>query len=133
MTLKLEALAKELPKQQFNVNKAARKIGYSEYYSNSGIYRRIRKSKAFKNYFDEVTVKKELRLALKKCKSEKDYTNVLRAIELMSKILGLQLDRSEVNQKGASQTIIVDNTGRFNKQDTENKEVIKQEEPAKLT
>ena len=95
MSIKLKQLAKELPKSGYNVNKAALKVGYTKDYAKSGIYKQIRTNKIFKEYFDEKTVKKELRLALKKCKSKMDYTNVLRSIELMSKILGMQIDKHQ--------------------------------------
>ncbi len=96
MSLKLKQLLKELPKNEYNVKKAALKVGYSEGYAKTGIYKQVRTNKIFKEYFNEKTVKKELRLALKKCKSKADYTNVLRSIELMSKILGMQIDKAEV-------------------------------------
>jgi len=98
MTLRQKMLLKELPRSKNIVKKAGIKVGYSESYANSQLPQVIRRCKEFKEYFNEGTVKKELRLALKKCKSKTDYTNVLRAIELMSKILGMQIDKAEVTQ-----------------------------------
>lgn len=95
-TLRQEKLMQGLPKNKFNVSKTGQKVGYSESYATSQLPGQLRKCKKFKEYFNEETVKKELRLALKKCKSKTDFTNVLRAIELMSKILGMQIDKAEV-------------------------------------
>ena len=96
MSLKLKQLVKELPNNNYNIKKTGIKVGYSESYANTGLSKAVRNCKEFKEYFNERIVKKELRLALKKCKSKADYTNVLRSIELMSKILGMQIDKAEV-------------------------------------
>ena len=95
MSLKLHQLAKELPNNEFNIAKTARKIGYKESYINTQLPTTVRNSKVFKEYFNEKMVKRELKKALKECKNEKDRTNLLRSIELMSKILGMQIDKSE--------------------------------------
>lgn len=95
MNLRQRMLLKELPNNNYNVKKTGIKVGYSESYANTQLPQVIRRTKEFKEYFDEKIVKKELRLALKKCKSKMDYTNVLRAIELMSKILGLVTEKHQ--------------------------------------
>ena len=107
MTLRQKMLLRELPKNGYNIKKTAKSVGYSEYTADSSIYNLIRNSKAMKGFFSEETVKKELNQALKKCKKKADYTNVLRSIELMSKILGMQLDKSEVTNKNPDKIVVI--------------------------
>ncbi len=95
MNARQEKLLEELPKNNNIVKRAGIKAGYSKSYANSQLPQVIRRCKEYREYFNEETVKKELKKALKDCKSKEDRTNLLRAIELMSKILGMQLDRTE--------------------------------------
>ncbi len=95
MTLRQKRLLEELPKNNYNLSKSAKNAGYSDNTAKGKIYSLVRNSYKIKEYFNENTVKKELKKALKDCKNEGDRTNLLRSIELMSKILGMQIDKSE--------------------------------------
>lgn len=52
-----------------------------------------------------------------------DLTNYNRANENLARIKGMFLDKSEVTNRGASQTIIVDNAGRFTNRLSDNKTI----------
>lgn len=95
MTLKQQLFLKELPNNNNNVSKTAKKVGYSVNTAKSKIYDLVRNSKNLKEYFTEATVKRDIRKVKKLVLKAKDYTNFLRATELESKILGLQIDKSE--------------------------------------
>ncbi len=114
MTLRQKMLLKKLPENNYNVQKTGKLVGYSDYYANSRLHQTVRNCKAMKEYFNENTVKRDIRKVKKLVLKAKDYTNFLRATELESKILGMQLDKSEVLNKGASSVVVVDNSGRFN-------------------
>ena len=96
MTLRQKKLLEELPKHKNIISKAGRSVGYSDNYCNGRLQQEVRKSKEFKTYFDEHTVKRDIKRVKKLVLKAKDYTNYLRATELESKILGLQIDKSEV-------------------------------------
>lgn len=97
-TLRQKMLLKELPNNNYNISKTAQKVGYSESYANHDIHRVLVKSGSLKEYFNEDTVKKDIKRVKKLVLKAKDYTNYLRATELQSKILGMQIDKSEVTQ-----------------------------------
>ncbi len=94
MTLKQKRLLQAIPTSK-SLSEAAKKAGYSDNSSNSNIYTYAKNSKGLKGYFDENYIRKEIRIAVKKVKSKQDYTNLFRGLELMSKIEGLQIDKSE--------------------------------------
>ncbi len=96
MNLRQEMLLKELPKCKNIIKRAGIKVGYSESYANTQLPQVIRRCKEFKEYFNEETVKKDIKRVKKLVLKAKDYTNYLRATELQSKILGMQIDKAEV-------------------------------------
>ena len=95
MTLRQKKLLEELPKNNYNISKTAKEVGYSENTSKSSIYNLIRNSKNIKEYFNEHSVKRDIKKIYKMAVKGKDLSNSLRALELESKILGLQKDVSE--------------------------------------
>lgn len=96
MTLKQKRLLEALPKNNYNVNKSAKEAGYSEHYANTTLYQDLRKPKnAIREYFTEETVKRDIKKVKKLVLKKEDYTNYMRATELESKILGMQIDKSE--------------------------------------
>ena len=106
MTLKQKRLLQAIPNSN-SLSEAAKKAGYSDYTSTSSIYGLVRNSKSLRNYFDVEYIRKEIRKAQKEASKGKDRTNNLRALELMSRIEGLQLERTEVTNKNPEKTIIV--------------------------
>lgn len=106
MSLLLQKLIQELPENDYNINKTAKKIGYSDSYAKSGLYASIRNCKKIKQYFTEDTVKRDIAKVKKIAFKEKDLTNILRASELQSKILGMQVDKSEVTNKNPDKIVI---------------------------
>jgi hypothetical protein len=97
-TLKQEKVLEKLPENDFNLAKAMREVGYSESTCRGGQARLAIRKYTKGKYFDHDWIMRELKKALKTCKSEKDRTNTLRAIELISKIEGLQIDKQETNK-----------------------------------
>ena len=95
MTLRQKRLLEELPKNNYNLSKSGIKAGYSPSYANSDLGTQLRKSKNVQEYFTEATVKRDIKKVKKLVLKSKDYTNFLRATELESKILGMQIDKSE--------------------------------------
>ena len=59
----------------------------------------VNSGKIPKEYFNENTVKRDIKRVKKLVLKAKDYSNYLRATELESKILGLQVDKSESKVK----------------------------------
>ena len=106
MTLRQKMLLKELPNNNYNISKTAKLVGYSDNYANHNIHRNVVKSSSMKEYFTEATVKRDIRKVKKLVLKSKDYTNFLRATELESKILGMQLDKSEVTNKNPDKIIV---------------------------
>ena len=98
MTLRQKMFLKELPNNNYNVSKTAKKVGYADTTASSKIYSLVRNSKNTKEYFTEATVKRDIKKIKKLTLKAKDYTNALRATELESKILGMVTDKSEVTQ-----------------------------------
>jgi len=100
MSEKLKQLMKELPENKYNVSETARKVGMSESYSKSGtLYKTIRESATCLKYSKPVieirdeflrTLDKDIR----RFKKEKDNTAYMRAVELKSKILALQINKN---------------------------------------
>ena len=96
MKPKLQEVIKRLPDNDYNVSKTAREVGYSNSYANTLIHTTIRK------YIqrDENELREEFIKGLDKDikrfkKKDKDNSNYVRVKELKSKILGLQIDKSE--------------------------------------
>jgi hypothetical protein len=96
MTLRQKKFLEELPKNNYNISKTAKKVGYSDNTSTSKIYDLVRNSKNIKEYFTEQTVKRDIKKVKRLVLQNKDYTNFIRATELESKILGLQVDKAEI-------------------------------------
>lgn len=95
MTLRLDRLKEELPKNNFNVYKTGKLVGYADSYADSTLYNTIKKSKKFKEYFNEDSVRKNIKKAYKRFEKEKDNSNLMRALELQTKISGLITEKSE--------------------------------------
>ena len=95
MTLKQEQLLKILPSKDYNIEKAGLSLGYSPSYAKGLLYRTIRKYKL--NNEEDVRLEfiQELDKDIKRFKKEKDNSNYCRVKEMKSKILGLQIDKSE--------------------------------------
>lgn len=107
MSLMQEMLIKKLPENGYNISKTARKVGYSDQSSRSGaLYQSLRTNTKFKEYFSEATVKRDIQRAKKLAMKKEDITNFLRATELESKILGLQIDKSEVTNKNPEKIVV---------------------------
>lgn len=103
MTLRMEKLVQELPKNNFNVKKTAIQVGYDEEYANSGIYKQVRKNKAFACLRSEPEkikgdFNKAKRLALK----SGDLANFIRANEALARINAMFTDKQELK---AEQTL----------------------------
>lgn len=108
--LKLKKLMDSLPENDYNISKAARKAGYSDSYSRSVIYetmRRERQQAYLNKYFNEEEIKKDIIKAKKKFIKKNDNTNYSRMIELQTKILGMQIDKSEITNKNPDKCIVV--------------------------
>lgn len=95
MTLRQKMLLKELPKNNYNVSKTAKKVGYSEQYANKSIYTVIGKNRLLEKFYNEDNVKKEIKKALKDFVKNKDNTNRSRMLELISKIQGLITEKHQ--------------------------------------
>ena len=66
----------------------------------------VRNGRGFREFFTPDTVKRDIRKVKKLVLKKEDYTNFLRATELESKILGMQVDRSEVRNLTPEKIII---------------------------
>lgn len=100
MSLKLQKTLELLPKNNYNISKSFKEAGYSDSTSKAGTqYKTLRDYTKRKDYFNEETVKRDIKKVKKLVLKAKDYTNFLRATELESKILGLQIDKSEIKSK----------------------------------
>jgi len=93
------------------VEKAGIKAGYSPSYSHTKLYQKVREGKitGIMDNEENVRVKfvKGLQKDVKRFSKEKDNTAYLRAKELISKVQGLQLDRSEVRNISPNEIIII--------------------------
>ena len=98
MTLRQKMLLKELPNNNYNISKTAKKVGYSDSYADSDIVTTLKNSKKTQEYFNEATVKRDIKKVKRLVLKAKDYTNFLRATELETKILGMITDKAEVTQ-----------------------------------
>lgn len=127
MTLKQQALMKELPKAGHNLTKAAKNVGYSDSYAESRLHNYVKNCKGMKVYFDEETVRRDIKKVKKLVLKSKDYTNFIRATELESKILGLQIDKSEVNNKNPEKVVVVYGTKSNNDIPTTNNDTRPQD------
>jgi len=110
MTLRQKKFLEELPKNGNCILKAARKAGYSESYAKGELYKDLRRPENRihqTEYFNEKSVKRDIKKAKKLCLKKEDITNFLRATELESKILGLQVDKSEITNKNPDKCIVV--------------------------
>lgn len=96
MTLRQKMLLKELPNNNYNISKTAKKVGYSDSYATSVIYPNIRKNKSIEKFYNEDNIKKEIKKALKDFIKNKDNTNRSRILELVTKIAGMITDKAEV-------------------------------------
>lgn len=107
MSLLQEQLIKNLPKNNYNISKTAREVGYSLASSRSGtVYQSLRNHARFKEYFTADSVKRDIRKVKKLVLKKEDYTNYIRATELESKILGLQIDKTEVTNKNPEKIVV---------------------------
>ena len=101
MTIKEKLLIEKLPKNNYNVSKTAQEVGYSESTSKSGaFYLQLRRNTNIGMYDrPEAEIRaefiKELNKDIRRFKKEKDNNNFMRAKELKSKILALQIDRAQ--------------------------------------
>ena len=102
-----QALLKELPKHNYNVEKAGLKAGYSPTYAHGLLYRAIRKYKEKSEEDIRLEFITGLDKDIKRFKKQEDNTCYLRAKELKSKILALQVDKSEVTNKNPEKVMIV--------------------------
>lgn len=58
----------------------------------------VNSGKIPKEYFNENTVKRDIKKVKRLVLKKKDYTNYIRATELESKILGMQVDKAIIKQ-----------------------------------
>ena len=116
MTLKQKLTIKNLPKNGFNLSESMRKSGYTESSCNAGD---VRKGilQYTKNYFDEESIKRDIKYTYKLAKKEKDITNMNRNLEHQAKISGIIVDRSEELNKQADKVVIVYGEKTINKPD----------------
>ena len=95
MTLRQKMLLKELPNNNYNISKTAKKVGYSDSYATSVIYPNIRKNKSLEKFYNEDSVKKQIKKALRDFVKNKDNTNRSRMLELVTKILGMVTEKHQ--------------------------------------
>ena len=105
-TLRQQKLMEALPESGYNIAEAARRAGYAASTVDSKIYGLVRNGRGFREFFTPDTVKRDIRKVKKLVLKKEDYTNFLRATELESKILGMQVDRSEVRNLTPEKIII---------------------------
>lgn len=106
MTLRQKRFLEALPKNNYNVKKSAKEAGYTDNSADKNIYTQLRVSKAFKEYFTEDTVKRDIKKVKRLVLKKEDFTNFLRATELESKILGMQVDKSEIKNLNPEKIVI---------------------------
>ena len=95
MSLKQEKVLKELPKNNWNMHQSMLNAGYSEQSARSGSqYQALRNFTQRKGFWTEESIRREIKKALRDFKKEKDNSNRARMLELSSKILGMQIDKS---------------------------------------
>ena len=92
MTLKQKRLLENIPTSK-SLKEAALKAGYSEYTADSKIHSLVRNSKGLKNIFDEGYIRSEIKKAQREARKAEDRSNNIRALELMSRIEGMQRDK----------------------------------------
>lgn len=96
MTLKEQALLKELPNNGYNISKTARKVGYKKSTSKGGkLYQQLRRTTNINELFTIEGIKRVQEEALKKYAHDNDNSNLQRGIEFSGKIAGVT-DKSEV-------------------------------------
>jgi hypothetical protein len=85
------------------------KVGYRQANAHcTDFHNRVVKSgKIPKEYFNEETVKRDIKKIKRLTLKKEDFTNALRATELESKILGMQVDKSEVLNRNPDQIKII--------------------------
>lgn len=87
----------------------------------------VNSGKIPKEYFNEKTVKRDIKKVKRLVLKAKDYTNFIRATELESKILGLQLDKSEITNKNPDKIIIA-----YQKNNSDTTQTIANKEDKKI-
>jgi hypothetical protein len=97
----------KLPENDFNIAKSMRDVGYSRSSSYGG-NARVGVINGIKSRYDEKAFWKNFKKVCKELEKTKDYTNRLRALEMLSKILGLQIDKSEVLNRNPEKLVIID-------------------------
>ncbi len=95
MTQRQKKFLEELPKNNYVVSRAAKKAGYTDNSARTNIYTAIHNTKSFKDFFTEDAFFETLRKLEAEIEVTQDYTNRLRLQELKSKILGLQIDKTQ--------------------------------------
>ena len=98
MTLKQEQAILLLPKNDYNVAKSMIDAGYTPataYSGGEGSAREGVLKLARKAYFDEEFVKKQYKKTLKQTNQVNDFTNKLRTLEGMARIMGMFTDKTE--------------------------------------
>ena len=125
MTERHKAFIKALPLCDNKINKAGVMAGFSESYSNSKLYQKVRQGKIAGIESDEVIRDRylsKLKKLQKKMAQDKDNTNLMRSVELEGKVKRLFTDTS-IQAQG--NTIIIDRQGltKAGELDTINKEV----------
>ena len=101
MTIKEKLLMERLPLNGYNISKTAKEIGYAKSTARAGtFYRQLRKNTQIDKYNrpeQEIRAEfiKELDKNIYRFKKEKDNNNFMRATELKSKILALQIERHQ--------------------------------------
>ena len=91
MTLKQKRLIEAIPSAK-NLTEAAKTAGYSKSFAEHRVHTYVGECRELKKYFDEDSVKKEIKQASKLFKKCGDNSNYARMIELKSKIVGLTKD-----------------------------------------
>ena len=95
MTLKQEQVIKQLPHNNFNLSKTMRQVGYSDSTSKSGEQYRILRNHTSK-YFDEESVKRDLKRVMREARKAKDFTAQLRSLESQARIMSMYKDNTSL-------------------------------------
>ena len=110
LSLRQKKFITELPKNDWNVEKAGNIAGYSPSYAASKLYQMVRQGKlaeGIKKYYDEDKVRKLALQHFKQCKRGKDNTNKSRMIEFMADTLGMRKHNLEVDNKNPDKLVII--------------------------
>lgn len=106
-TLKQRRAINALPECGYSISQAMRKAGYTRGSSVAGSqYNSLRKFTSKLDICNPQRIKEDIDLSMKMAKQAKDITNINRNIELRTKIAGMIIDKSEVDNKTPSQVII---------------------------